>query len=337
MYKKFHFFTTANNVKQIFEEDDLWKDALYYHSHIHLEDENWYEDEILFWLSDSGCDIDSYDKENLIEEVLSCCSPVVVLPHAPSCLYALGVECQNSEYGTPEKLIQRGWSVDPTEPNRSWQDFFYGMTHEGNALVISDKYFFCCSANENYQKAFENLWGILVNCLPDNFVNDIFHVTIVTDIYSVDKRNTRDTFELIANMIRDLIDDLNLPYNIQVELISLEGDFWKKNELHDRHIFSNYYMVNASKNLKAFPEDYSQRESQIIDFRYIFTDYNPKSTAPIFTMSSFLYSIEEALLKTYSHNKQYALIENGQVQIYSYDANVQNSMNRMLRRWDAKD
>ena len=138
-------------------------------------------------------------------------------------------------------------------------------------------------------------------------------------------------------MIRDLIDDLNLPYNIQVELISLEGDFWKKNELHDRHIFSNYYMVNASKNLKAFPEDYSQREGQIIDFRYIFTDYNPKSTAPIFTMSSFLYSIEEALLKTYSHNKQYALIENGQVQIYSYDANVQNSMNRMLRRWNAKD
>lgn len=327
MYKKFGLFTTSSNFIKICTELSDWNDILYHYSTIYLKEDDWEKNEFIFELSKQGYDINHFNVADLSEKVLSCCSPALALNDIPHCFVDYGVICLKEADSVPKHLTQAGWSVDPTEnDSRTWISFFDGKEPEINSLVISDKYFFCDST-ENCDNALDNLWDILTCNIPDNIENKIFQVAIVADIKEATKNGSpTELFANLAYFLKDTAERFSA--KIQFELISLEGHFWKKSELHDRRILSNYFMVNASKNLKAFSQ--GVRESQTVDFKYIFSKDSEKSTTPLHTMSLYLDNLSDAISRTYAEQKQYALIENGEVKITSYSNSIKKSINRLL-------
>ena len=146
-----------------------------------------------------------------------------------------------------------------------------------NALLLTDRYLFSATAAK-YGNGVDNVRSILDVLLPKKFLGE-YHVTIVFDN---DSKNDNYKFDDIVYLLDNVKKALNRDYPINMEILGVtpENDIY--DELHNRRIVSNYYIVKVEHKLAAFNKNVSTC-LQTITPQVIFTvdSLNKNSTPPL--------------------------------------------------------
>lgn len=147
-----------------------------------------------------------------------------------------------------------------------------------NALLLTDRYLF----SAYYPKAgngIDNVRNILDTLLPKKFHGE-YHVTIVFDN---DNRNERyKSFNDIVSRLSTIRQALHRDYPVTMEILGITSDCEIYNDLHNRRIVSNYFIVKVEHKMAAFNKNISTCE-QTITPQALFTvdSLNHNSTPPL--------------------------------------------------------
>ena len=145
-----------------------------------------------------------------------------------------------------------------------------------NALILTDRYLF----SGYYPKAgngVDNVLSILGALLPERFLGE-YHVTIVFD----NKNEKYTSFYDVVAQLSTIRQALHRDYPINMEILGITPDCEVYNDLHNRRIVSNYFIVKVEHKMAAFNKNISTRE-QAITPQVLFTvdSLNRNSTPPI--------------------------------------------------------
>ena len=147
-----------------------------------------------------------------------------------------------------------------------------------NALLLTDRYLF----SGYYPKVgngVDNVLNILDTLLPEKFLGE-YHVTIVFDN---DNKNEKYTsFNEIVAQLSNVRLALHRDYPINMEILGITPDSEVYNDLHNRRIVSNYFIVKVEHKMAAFDKNVSTCE-QTITPQVLFTvdSLNQNSSPPI--------------------------------------------------------
>lgn len=180
-----------------------------------------------------------------------------------------------------------------------------------NSLLLSDRYLFAFRS-PNAGDGIANIFDILNELLPQNFLGGDYHVTIVFDNMA---KHATYTFEEIATHLNKLKQQLNRDYPIMMEVLGITPDSSIYNKLHSRLIISNYYMVEAAHKLAAFNKEFGTARQTLIPLA-LFTEssLNGKSTPPMKAIeqtTATLRDFSKSLSKLSDHST-YLYAVNGQ-------------------------
>lgn len=160
-----------------------------------------------------------------------------------------------------EKVLRRG-------ENFSWDSFFrpdvLNKVIPSNALILVDRYMF----SDSFKNGVQNLMNILDSVLPAD-MNGTYQVLLITDNDAALKDGSINDIDTAVSEIQCVIPSLERSYAIDLEILMVKTlgpstgykrtprekalrDFY--GETHDRHIFSNYFIVSADHALSAVKE-----------------------------------------------------------------------------------
>lgn len=151
-------------------------------------------------------------------------------------------------------LFQEGIekSIDKDERRNGWKELFCEEnTIPSNYLVFIDRYLFADSSVLTVQDALNNISEILDAALPDKLGVD-FHILLIFDNTVATKNPI--TFNQISSKINGIKKRIKRPYNINIEVISINRSDYNYDETHNRRILSNYYIVRMDHSIKAFKD-----------------------------------------------------------------------------------
>lgn len=151
------------------------------------------------------------------------------------------------------QLFQEGIekNVDKNEYNLGWQNVICSTpVTPTNALIFVDRYLFSSDSKGQItaEDGINNVYEILDQTLPKKLCMD-FHVLLVFD---ATKSESQIQFDKICTRINKLKTKLKRPYNILIELLSINSSNFNYSETHNRRILSNYYLIKVDHSLKAF-------------------------------------------------------------------------------------
>lgn len=164
-----------------------------------------------------------------------------------------GVFITNNNAHSSEPL-KISWSRSLSKGEEfSWDSFFrrdvMNVILPSNALIIVDRYLL-----NDFYCGCQNLIDILDPILPPTIAGD-YHILIVTD----DSTITEQTVDIAVDALQDIITSLERPYPIILELLFVNR--YSKNaakvfygKTHDRHIYSNYFVMSADHGFCAIEE-----------------------------------------------------------------------------------
>ena len=203
-------------------------------------------------------------------------------------------------------LAKRGWDIDTTDENKpnTWDYFLDGNRVKFNSLVIVDRYFF----SKSIEDSLFNLRNILIKLLPNTMHK--FTVSIVFDKSQVDDGISMQN---LATKVNKLKKGILGKTSFDIELISIDSDCYKYSETHDRFIISNYFVINATHQIKAFNEKKEALCAQSLKFDYLYSkgiEDGDISSTPEVSQDRVLKALCEAL-HTSKSIIQYAI--NGQM------------------------
>lgn len=165
---------------------------------------------------------------------------------------AYGVFCFSGENTNIAQLIDTNdeHTTDDNEPmGNGWSTVLKSVKNlPSNALLLTDRYLF----SGYLQKAgngIDNVRSILDTLLPEKFIGE-YHVTIVFDNDSKNKKYI--SFNEIATQLNKVKQALHRDYPINMEVLGMTPDCDLYNELHNRRIISNYYIIKVEHKLAAF-------------------------------------------------------------------------------------
>ena len=194
-----------------------------------------------------------------------------------------GVMCLSSDNPDISPLVDVNDYFKPSTEKRKfkgWDRVLDSVERlPSNALVLMDRYLFA-SRNKNKGDGLINVRQILNELLPWEFGGGDYHITIV---FSVEDKHSSYSFTEIASKLNSIAHQLRSGYDIMVEVFGITDKCTLYDDSHDRHIVSNYYLVEASHKLAAFnPEDKGTVSQSIIPWN-LFTEesLNGKSSAPL--------------------------------------------------------
>lgn len=254
--------------------------------------------------------------------------PETVLQH-PSSVYVLNITITEAE------RIQRSYGVICLSEERldispliDVNDIYVSTEHEklgrgwdsvldsveglpSNALLLTDRYLFAFR-HPNAGDGLANIRAILDELLPQQFLGDDYHVTVVFD--NINKHKSY-TFDEIATKLNRIKTQLRRDYPIMMEVLGVTPDCSIYNKLHNRLIVSNYYMVEAGHKLAAFNQDKGTTRQTLLPLA-LFTEssLNGKSTPPLKAINQTLSTLRDftnSLSKLTDHNV-YLYAVNGQ-------------------------
>jgi hypothetical protein len=128
-----------------------------------------------------------------------------------------------------------------------------------NAIVIADKYAFAHFKESAFK---ENIGALLCTVLPEESLDQPFHVTIVADLKEqLDRRGPNE----ILNFVRSCIKKCKPGLEFYLTLIGYRGDGHK-----DRFIFTNYGVFTSNDSFAFFQDGKLKKETLI--------QYLPNST-----------------------------------------------------------
>lgn len=147
-----------------------------------------------------------------------------------------------------------------------------------NALLLTDRYLF----SGYYAKTgngIDNVRNILDTLLPKTFLGE-YHVTIVFD--NENKNERYASFNDIVAQLSTIRQALHRDYPVNMEILGITPDCEVYNDLHNRRIVSNYFIVKVEHKMAAFNKNISTCE-QTITPQVLFTvdSLNHNSTPPL--------------------------------------------------------
>lgn len=118
-----------------------------------------------------------------------------------------------------------------------------------NALIIVDRYLFS-SDNYNNTVGVNNVFEIMKSLLPEEFTNQTpYQVCVVFGCQLVRREMP---FNVLAAKLEKKKNELAKEYEIDIELVGIHRASPFFEEIHNRRIISNYYIVRAEHQLGAF-------------------------------------------------------------------------------------
>ena len=181
---------------------------------------------------------------------------------AKSITNTYGIICHPFAVASIENpLFQEGIekSVDKDEQHIGWQGLFCDDCEiPSNSLIFVDRYLFSKEGWITSQDGIDNVYEILNIVLPKSLGVD-YHILIIFDATTL-KSTDGDTFQRISKRINTLKRRLSRPYNIIIEMLSLDRNTLYSNDYnatHNRRILSNYFILRVDRSLKAFRENHS--------------------------------------------------------------------------------
>ena len=277
------------------------------------------------------------EEEKIIQanpkEVLKNPSSLYILNISPKKASAIedsyGVMCISGENPNIGKLIDINddQTVDQHERiDKGWDTVLKSIeTLPSNAVIITDRYLFK-DEKPDYGNGFDNIKAILYEILPQQFKGGEYHVTIVFD--NREKYN-KYTFNGIASKLEDIKQELGRNYPIMMEVLGIAEDKETYYRLHNRRIYSNYFVVKMDHKIAAFNKNKSTTEQSIIP-QQLFTlnSLNEKSTPP-------LKSINQIISTLRSFSKYIATLSDHSVYFYAVNGKRMERCygikNRLLR------
>ena len=175
-----------------------------------------------------------------------------------------------------------------------------------NALLLTDRYLFSATVPK-HGNGVDNVQSILDVLLPKKFLGE-YHVTIVFDN---DSKNDNYKFKDIVYLLDNVKKALHRDYLINMEIVGITPDSDIYDELHNRRIVSNYYIVKVEHKLAAFNKNVSTC-LQTITPQVIFTvdSLNKNSTPPLKAIDHAIATIRD-FSKTAPKSKDYYYALNG--------------------------
>lgn len=220
------------------------------------------------------------------ESVLRNPSALYILDITPAEALAIqrsyGVVCQSGARTdlTPLLDVNDIHISNEREPlGRGWDSVLDSVEKlPSNALLLTDRYLFAFR-RPHAGDGIANIKSILNELLPRQFLGGEYHVTVIFD--NMSKHNTY-TFNDIATQLNRIKQQLDRDYPIMMEVLGITPNCSIYNQLHNRLIVSNYYMVEASHKLAAFNEDKGTARQTLLPLA-LFTEssLNGHSTPPL--------------------------------------------------------
>lgn len=165
---------------------------------------------------------------------------------------AYGVFCFSGENTNIAQLIDTNdeHTTDDNEPmDNGWSTVLKSVKNlPSNALLLTDRYLFS-GYSQKAGNGIDNVRSILDTLLPEKFIGE-YHVTIVFDNESKNVKYT--SFNEIATQLNKVKQGLHRDYPINMEVLGMTPDCDLYNELHNRRIISNYYIIKVEHKLAAF-------------------------------------------------------------------------------------
>ena len=163
-----------------------------------------------------------------------------------------GVFCINGENPNIAQLIDTNdeHTTDDNEPlGNGWSTVLKSVKDlPSNALLLTDRYLFS-GYSQKAGNGVDNVCDILDTLLPKKFLGE-YHVTIVFDNKSKNEKYT--SFNEITTQLNKVKQALHRDYPINMEVLGITPDCDLYNELHNRRIISNYYIIKVEHKLAAF-------------------------------------------------------------------------------------
>lgn len=234
----------------------------------------------------------------------------ITIAEAESIKTSFGVICMSGKNLSTRFLIDTNdeHTIDEQESfGNGWSTVLKSVKGiPSNALLLTDRYLFSTTAPK-HGNGIDNVQSILDALLPKKFLGE-YHVTIVFDNES---KNDNYKFSDIVYMLNNVKESLHRDYAINMEVLGITPDCEIYNELHNRRIVSNYYIVKVEHKLAAFNKNLSTC-LQTITPQVLFTvdSLNKNSTPPLKAMDHAIATIRE-FSKTASVNSNYYYALNG--------------------------
>lgn len=247
---------------------------------------------------------------------------------------------EESESVTP---LTVDWVKSPDRDEMfSWRKFFAAYEEHfkkplcSNSIILVDRYIL-----KKFESGLYNIKDMLDAILPASMHGE-YHILIVTDDSQV-MTSKKVSIEDAVKRIQKLDKWLNRPYPLIIEVFMIRPLGEKREELtkaevalrdiyaktHDRHVYSNYFIVSASKSLRAVKMNLDKEpvssEDQDITFKSIYnginnpipTDLPYKSCDKFITaINKYIKSDDTSLCKYY---------------INGVEGDVKNIKNRLLK------
>lgn len=233
-----------------------------------------------------------YSKSNYIRDIRE--HPETVLQH-PSSLFILDITIAEAEkirisYGVicmSGKNLNTKFLIDTNDEHtidegekfgNGWSTVLKSVKDmPSNALLLTDRYLFSATTPK-YGNGIDNVQSILDTLLPKKFLGE-YHVTIVFDNES---KSENYKFNDIVYLLDNVKQALHRDFPINMEIIGITPDSDIYDELHNRRIVSNYYIIKVEHKLAAFNKNVGTC-LQTITPQVLFTvdSLNRNSTPPL--------------------------------------------------------
>ncbi len=223
-----------------------------------------------------------------------------------------GVICMSTKALSTKFLIDTNdeHTIDEGEPfGNGWDTVLKSLKGmPSNALLLTDRYLFSATVPK-HGNGIDNVQSILNVLLPKKFLGE-YHVTIVFDN---DSKNDNYKFNDIVYLLDNVKKALHRDYPINMEIVGITPNNDIYDELHNRRIVSNYYIVKVEHKLAAFNKNVSTC-LQTITPQVIFTvdSLNKNSTPPLKAIDHAIATIRD-FSKTAPKSKDYHYALNGKI------------------------
>ena len=177
------------------------------------------------------------------------------------------------------KSVTRAWygEVVANQKIFNWEEFFLDIYDSpctpSNSAIIIDRYLFSYETvgeyKSTYRDGLRNLKAIFEGLLPEN-MNTRYDILVIfgTGDGVLDNKVRVDD---ICDKIYDIVELIERPYEINVELLAIKKQCPLWGPTHDRRIISNYFLVQAPHGFKAVKSNGEGAFSQLIDAKCIYT------------------------------------------------------------------
>ena len=217
----------------------------------------------------------------------------ITIAEAESIRTAFGVVCMSGKNVSTRFLIDTNdeHTIDEGEPfGNGWSTVLKSVKDvPSNALLLTDRYLFSATTPK-YGNGVDNVQSILDTLLPKKFLGE-YHVTIVFDN---DSKSDNYKFNDIVYLLDNVKQALHRDYPINTEILGITSNSSIYDELHNRRIVSNYYIIKVEHKLAAFNKNVGTC-LQTITPQMLFTvdSLNRNSTPPLKAIDHTIAAIRE--------------------------------------------